>query len=314
MIQQNLVSVIIPTYNRSGTITRCIESVLAQTYQPIEIIIVDDGSTDDTSEILAGFIGRIKLVQQQNRGPSSARNLGFSLSCGTVVSFIDSDDTWHPQKIERQMRILSNCDERVSCCVCNATIIDTDQSHKESFLVSNVECDLSEGYWPNPCAIIASRFLLFNQVVAIRRSAFELLGGYDESLWVLEDHELALRLSKHGSWAFISDPLVTKYNDNKGIGVAVMQNKLKHANAWEKMLSGFLMQLDSSSREIRTMIESHLQNVKFEKLGLTLLQSKSIRTRASGRVLLFFVRMRKATQRRLFSQPQIQSVSLETGL
>src|SRR5262245_24730960 len=97
-----LVSVVIPTFNRAHLITGAIESVLAQTLPPLEIIVVDDGSTDDTPERLAPYLDRIVFLGQENRGVSAARNAGIQAARGNLIAFLDSDDVWHPRKIEIQ--------------------------------------------------------------------------------------------------------------------------------------------------------------------------------------------------------------------
>jgi GT2 family glycosyltransferase len=97
------VSVVIPTYNRRDVVRRAIESALAQTYPPIEIIVIDDGSTDDTQAVLADYGARIRLIRQPNAGVCAARNRGIDAAGGDFVAFLDSDDAWEPWKIASQM-------------------------------------------------------------------------------------------------------------------------------------------------------------------------------------------------------------------
>lgn len=99
----HLVSVIIPNYNGSEFIRQCLESVFAQDYRHIEIIVVDDGSKDSSLEILSSFLGRIKIISQQNLGSSAARNTGILASSGDLIAFLDSDDYWLPTKISKQV-------------------------------------------------------------------------------------------------------------------------------------------------------------------------------------------------------------------
>jgi len=102
-----MVSVIIPTYNRSAFLIDAIESVFAQDYQPIEIIVMDDGSTDDTAVVLEPYKGRISYFYQHNQGVSVARNKGIENSKGTLIAFLDSDDVWLPDKLAKQVRFLA---------------------------------------------------------------------------------------------------------------------------------------------------------------------------------------------------------------
>ena len=100
------ISVIIPTYNRANSVGKAIQSVLDQTFKDLEIIVVDDGSTDDSAPVLAAFGDRIRLIQQANRGVSGARNTGVRAATGKWIAFLDSDDQWHSSKLEKQLDAL----------------------------------------------------------------------------------------------------------------------------------------------------------------------------------------------------------------
>src|SRR6056297_995853 len=102
------VSVIIPTYNRSFTVTKAIDSVLEQTYDDHEIIVVDDGSTDDTYEVLRAYLNKIDYKYKENGGISSARNCALQMARGKYIALLDSDDYWKPEKLERQMECFAN--------------------------------------------------------------------------------------------------------------------------------------------------------------------------------------------------------------
>ena len=97
------VSVVIPSYNLGRLLTQAIDSVLAQTVVPSEIIVVDDGSTDDTQVRLEPYSGRIRCIRQGNRGVSAARNRGIREASGQLIAFLDADDVWHPRKLELQL-------------------------------------------------------------------------------------------------------------------------------------------------------------------------------------------------------------------
>src|SRR5947209_1428421 len=106
MRSNNLVSVIIPTYNRAGTICQTVDNVFQQTYRNIELIVVDDGSTDDTQSRLRRYRNRLRIITQANAGPAVARNRGAAAACGDIIAFQDSDDLWNPTKLERQAALL----------------------------------------------------------------------------------------------------------------------------------------------------------------------------------------------------------------
>jgi len=202
------VSVIIPTFNRAAIIGQTIENICQQTYPNIEIIIVDDGSTDDTPSVLKSYGGRIRWTFQPNGGPSAARNRGIAMANGEIVAFQDSDDLWHPTKIARQVSLLQKYKESVAC-LCNS-VVELPHTTVVSFKNAPIDPPIEEGLWLNPTEIFTTRFILFNQAVAIRRDVLLRVGGFDESLRLLEDMEMALRLSLAGPWTFIREPLATR--------------------------------------------------------------------------------------------------------
>jgi glycosyltransferase involved in cell wall biosynthesis len=208
-----LVSVIIPTYNRAKTIKRAVNSVLGQTWKEMEVIVVDDGSTDQTGEILKVYGDKIRVIHRQNGGASAARNTGIKAAAGEIISFLDSDDEWLPQKTERQVKLLQRTESSgVKCCVCNATML-FGTGTVTSFATAGLHPKMREGVWTNPVEILTMNFLFFNQVVVIRREALDQSGCFREDLRIMEDYDLALRLSTTGPWAFIADPLVVWHED-----------------------------------------------------------------------------------------------------
>jgi glycosyltransferase involved in cell wall biosynthesis len=206
-VNHPLVSAIIPTYNRAHLVTDAVESILGQTYANVEVIVVDDGSTDDTLARLARYGNGIRVISQKNAGPAAARNRGIAVATAEYVAFLDSDDVWLPTKLERQVRMLESAGRGVPCCVSNITM-RFHQGERTSFDIAALQPDFDEGIWTNVDEVLATRFLLFNQAVLVRREALAKIGGFDEKLWLLEDHELALRLSLEGPWAYIREPLV----------------------------------------------------------------------------------------------------------
>ena len=202
-----LVSVIIPTYNRAGVVGTAIESVLQQTYASLEIIIVDDGSTDGTEGALRRFGDKITTVRQRNSGPAAARNRGIRESRGDIVAFLDSDDLWLPEKLERQVGLLERLDGQVSCCVSNVSLAFSDRRPSTSFATALIFPSTDEGTWTNALEVLSTRFLLFNQAVAIRREVLMEIGGFNEGYLYMEDYDLALRLALRGPFAYIREPL-----------------------------------------------------------------------------------------------------------
>jgi glycosyltransferase involved in cell wall biosynthesis len=185
------VSVIIPCFNSQNTIQETIESVLAQTMQDFELIVVDDGSTDDTKQILSDFGNRVKYLYRENGGQSAARNTGIRAAIGEFVAFVDSDDLWCPDKLEKQIRILE--DTTVDWCYCDCLYFcnsDSTSLGKHSDL-----------FYPAKEGWIAKSLLLGNCIASptplIRRSIFDQCGLFDESplFRIGEDWEMWLRIA-----------------------------------------------------------------------------------------------------------------------
>jgi glycosyltransferase involved in cell wall biosynthesis len=209
-----LVSVIIPSDNRAKTIQRAINSVFAQTWPSLEVIVVDSESTDGTTEILASYGDKIRVIRQKKEGPGAARNAGIKAARGEIISFLDSDDEWLPKKTERQVELLQATESAgVTCCVCNARM-EFLSGTVYSFAAAVLNPGQQEGIWVNPAEVLTTRFLIFNQVVAVRREALEQSGYFRQGL--MEDYDLALRLALTGPWAFIADPLVIWYEHGGG--------------------------------------------------------------------------------------------------
>lgn len=257
-----MVSVIIPTYNRAQKVVRAVESVLQQTYSLLEIIVVDDGSTDKTLAHLAKFGERVLVLSQSNRGPSAARNHGVAKATGEIVAFLDSDDHWLPGKIAAQVKLMTSIQPRVVCCVTNTEMIDKAGRAKTSFAASRVESQYAQGYWLNPSEIIATRFLQFNTVVAVWKSELEACGGFNEKMRILEDHDLAFRLSLRGHWGFISEPLVIKNDDIDGLSADAQKSRLKHSLYWLRSLEGLLQHNHIECTTTKRWLKTGLREAK----------------------------------------------------
>jgi glycosyltransferase involved in cell wall biosynthesis len=304
-----LVSVIIPTYNRADTVRRSIDSALEQTYRPIEVIVVDDGSTDATREVLVGYGDRIRPIYQANGGPSVARNTGVAAARGEFIAFLDSDDTWKPAKIDRQVRLMLAGGARVPCCICNAAIINGDVTVSTTFEVSDVTCGLPEGFWMNPAPILATRFILFNQVVLIRREAFEKVGRFKPEMRLLEDYDLAFRLAQLGPWAFIEEPMVGKYNDTDGIGVLAMIDPLVHSRAWQVVLEGFLTEVAGIDQQVMQLVRRALADVKIEVRDVERQRDSGPLGRVIAKSRMFLMQKRQALRRRMPGWPRVQALA-----
>lgn len=306
-----MVSVIIPVHNRQTTIAASVESALAQTYADLEIIVVDDGSTDGTLNSLREYEGRIRIFCQKNAGPSAARNRGVVESKGSIVAFLDSDDHWLPDKIARQVALMQKAGSGMCCCVCNATVKGADGvTIGNTFDFAGLRPTFAEGVWSNPQEVLATRFLLFNQVVAVRREAFERVGGFNESMRLLEDYELSLRLASAGQWGVIRDLLVIKHNDTNGIGVECMTDREKHAKVRAAFFEVAVNGRNGLDAAARRSLMRQMADAKLEGRALQLIKSDKTGFQLWGNALTAMLRIRRAYRRRLPSWPQFQGKPL----
>ena len=223
------VSVVIPTYNRGNVLPRAIESTLAQTFSDFELIVVDDGSTDHTTEVVRGIADpRVRLVgDTTNRGPSAARNQGIrEARCG-LVAFLDSDDEWLPRKLELQLaRMDGDPDPKTAVAYCRVyTYDDLAQRPVHEFGEPREGAlfhDLLAGWHP----VTTSLFL-------VRRAALLEVGGFDETLFCGEDYDLWLRLAQ-ASYRFVgvNEVLVVKHENT---GVQLSKDPVARLRAHERL-------------------------------------------------------------------------------
>ncbi len=196
-----LVSVIIPTYNRAWTLKKAIDSVLEQDYKNFELIVVDDGSTDDTETLIEEYAKSVKFVQQPNLGVSAARNKGISISSGSLISFLDSDDYWEPGKLSAQVEFFNGNPDALICqteeiWIRNGKRVTPKQKHKKQsgmiFIPSLALCLVS------PSAVM------------MRKMLFAKVDVFDESLPACEDYDLWLRITCRYPVHLIDTPLIVK--------------------------------------------------------------------------------------------------------
>lgn len=196
------ISVIIPTYNRKNTLPRAVESVLNQTYKPVKIIVVDDGSTDGTKEWFSEMYPLVHYIYQVNSGVSSARNTGINSARGDWIALLDSDDEWLPDKLELQVKLLQNNAELRFCHTNEIWIrngVRINQMKKHQKYGGNIfkKClDI--------CRISPSSSLFHTSVIKD-------VGLFDESLDVCEDYDLWLRITAKYPVLFLDQPLIKKF-------------------------------------------------------------------------------------------------------
>jgi glycosyltransferase involved in cell wall biosynthesis len=293
-----LVSVIIPTYNRAKTIERAVNSVLAQTWKKLEVIVVDDGSTDRTDDILTAYGNKIRVIHQQNGGVSAARNTGIRNATGEIISFLDSDDEWLPEKTERQVKMLQlTKSSGVVCCICNARMLFSTGT-VTSFQTARLYPKQSEGIWNNPGQVLLDRFLLFNQVVAVWRKALDQSGYFREDLRIMEDYDLALRLALAGPWAFIADPMMV-WHEDAGSGLSRNIDQLDIRRRTLQILDDLSRSAQFGSLLTGVQLSHRRLLLEQEIEALVMLsKSKGVRSLA-GQLLLWCLKCYGAIYRRL---------------
>lgn len=187
-----LVSAVIPTYNYGRFVARAVESVLRQTWQPLECVVVDDGSTDDTADILRQFDGRITVVRQRNAGLAAARNAGIEAATGSFIAFLDADDEWHAAKIEAQVALMLRCPD-VGAVGCGRLHLDAAGNVLEE-IAGIPQHDSRDAVLRG---IALRRFWIggSGSGAMVRRSVFEAVGLFDTQLTAAEDWDMWLRIA-----------------------------------------------------------------------------------------------------------------------
>lgn len=205
-----MISIIIPVYNRPLMLREALKSVLKQTYQNREIIVVDDGSTDDTYIYNQDIINKYRFIRyyrhNRNEGVSKARNTGISLSKGEYIAFLDSDDKWRKRKLEIQYMHHLNSPYSISYTnerwIKDNTFKNQSKAHRK--FSGNIFSNALKLCMVSPSSIMC------------RRAVFHRIGLFDESLPVAEDYDLFIRASIYYDFLFIDNPLVIKYGGHKG--------------------------------------------------------------------------------------------------
>lgn len=200
------VAVIIPTYNREATLCRALDSVYAQLRQADEVCVVDDGSVDNTEELVKVQYPNVIYIKQENSGVSSARNRGVEATAATYLAFLDSDDEWLPDKLKQQLAVLqASPDNRLvhsdEIWIRNGKRVNQMDKHKKR-----------GGEVFSDCLALC---VISPSAVVLERSLYTELGGFDESLPACEDYDLWLRICSREQVLYIDTPLLRKYGGHE---------------------------------------------------------------------------------------------------
>jgi glycosyltransferase involved in cell wall biosynthesis len=217
-----LVSVILPTHNRASLLPRAIASVLAQTHANLELIVVDDASSDDTPRVVGTFADpRLRYVRlEQNRRAAAARNVAIGMARGALIAFQDDDDVWLVDKLRRQVECLERADERVGLCLCAHLRIGPTSVIRVGSPDAFRDLDFRRGP-------LAGFGLIATPSWLARRRALEAAGLFDERLRCWDDWEFALRISQHAQFAYVDEPL---FLHDRVLGGAMWRNEAAYSH------------------------------------------------------------------------------------
>ncbi|MGB9694174.1 MAG: glycosyltransferase family 2 protein [Fervidobacterium sp.] len=212
-------SVVLPTYNRAHLLRRAVQSILNQTYQNFEVIVVDDCSSDNTENVVKGFCDeRIRYVRhEKNKGAAAARNTGIKAARGEYIAFQDSDDEWLPEKLEKQMKAFDSWPSNLGVVYTSFWLIDQNRkTFCPPLFVKQTDGEIHD-------ALLETNFVSTPTAV-VRKECFEKAGIFDENLPRLQEWELWIRISKHYYFKHINEPLVNAYRQPDSISC--------NMNAW----------------------------------------------------------------------------------
>ncbi|MDQ3280427.1 MAG: glycosyltransferase [Acidobacteriota bacterium] len=215
-----LVSVVIPVYNGERFVAQAIDSVLAQTMTNHEVVVVNDGSTDGTAGLLASYGDRIRVHHQKNGGVASARNAGVRAARSGFIAFLDADDVWLPEKLERQMPLLG--DDDVALVYSGIQVVDAEL--RPMFVARS----------PDPADVLRNTLdvqpppVPLTMTGVVRRSAFDAIGGFDERLSTSADADFVCRIAVRYKLARVDEPLALyrQHSAQMHLNVAAMERDM----------------------------------------------------------------------------------------
>lgn len=250
------VSVVIPAYNSAAKVKQAIESVLAQTYNDFEIVVIDDGSTDNTESIVRAFGDRVLYFRQENQGAGAARNSGIWKSRGEYIAFLDSDDLWSAEKLSVQVPLLEN-DPELGLVYSDWAVVSENGGVDPSFLA---RVPSASGYVFDQ--LVQWGFILTSGVV-VRRKCLEDVGDFDNSLSIAQDYDLWLRISYRWKVALVDKALVTKRNWNGSLSSNLPKTAVERIALYEKTLRNLTDMLPRSRRIVRRQLAINYWDVGY---------------------------------------------------
>lgn len=252
MTSNSLVSIVIPAYNAAKFLPEVIQSVLNQSYQNWELLVIDDGSTDNTAELVNEYSEqdrRVHLISKENGGVSVARNLGAQLAKGELIAFLDSDDLWLEDKVSAHVSYMTS-HPQVGVSFGRVELIETDGKTTNK-LTDNIVDTLQpqDLFYSNPTVTTSN--------LVIRKSVFQTLNGFDESMQYNEDIDLLFRLAIQDSWEIKSiDQVLVQYRlHSSGLSSTLM-----------KMEEGWVILMNKARQKAPQLVDKHYNAAKAAQL------------------------------------------------
>lgn len=268
MSDKPFISVVIPTYNRERATISAIESVLAQTHPNLEVIVVDDGSTDGSSLAIQRYIHQkgnnrqpILFLTRQNQGASVARNTGMSKAQGEYIAFLDSDDCWESEKLEYQMRALERFGDKCGVCFTDARLVNNSGMDISSFQLHGRNYKQIIGIEQNASRLLAGSFSGFwVSSLLVRADIARQIGGFSPDISFVEDRDFHFRLSLVTGIAYVNKQLIRtdRTPSPAGSNIRPWDKVEVQFRQQEHMLEKWLRMDPPLSRELRKTIERTL--------------------------------------------------------
>lgn len=203
------VSVIIPTYNRADLVIGAIESALSQTYKDLEIIVIDDGSTDDTRARIKPYLDKVQYYYQDNKGKSVATNRGIGRAAGKWIAILDSDDLWLPEKLKFQLEALQNVGDGYGLCFTDAQYVNLPNGNGRAFERTGKKYERCYGRIEDPTSFVLSPpHGIYIQTTVIEKKLIESVGGFDPALRVGQDTDMIFKISMLTKFVYVNRSLV----------------------------------------------------------------------------------------------------------
>ena len=267
-----MISVVIPVHNQAKTLARALKSVLEQCVDDLEIIVVDDGSTDEIAAVMAEFENpRVAYLRQQNHGPAAARNAGIRASHGELIAFLDADDFWLPGKLKAQLAAMKTTGRRFSFC--GSHVVDEHEKVTASRPANADDGSFFKLIWGNALA---------TPTMVIKRELLDECGVFDESLRSGEDWDLWLRLSLKETPAVVEQPLVAVQSE-KDWGADEMQFRGYDYSVRVVLERAFAMAAQSDHFDVVLSQKKKIMSWHYSVLAKSFLERRNI-----GRGLYYF--------------------------